>query len=83
MIRSVSTEMDRQEYPHGQRAGGECEGRGDLGVRFDVSTSSTHRRLNELRGEAGKVLELVERSKGEEGGSEEEAVAHSDPSCQY
>ena len=29
------------------------EGRGDLGVRFD--------RLNELRGEAGKVLEPVER----------------------
>ena len=28
-------------------------GRGDLGVRFD--------RLNELRGEAGKVLEPVER----------------------
>ena len=38
-----------------------CEGRGDIGVRFDVSTSSTHRRLNELRGEAGKVLEPVER----------------------
>ena len=38
-----------------------CEGRGDLGVRFD--------KLNELRGEAGKVLEpavpeLVEGSKG-------------------
>ena len=30
------------------------EGRGDNGVRFD--------RLNELRGEAGKVLEPVERS---------------------
>ena len=29
------------------------KGRGDLGVRFD--------RLNELRGEAGKVLEPVER----------------------
>ena len=29
------------------------EGRGDLGVRFD--------KLNELRGEAGKVLEPVER----------------------
>ena len=28
-----------------------CEGRGGLGVRFDVSTISTHRRLNELRGE--------------------------------
>ena len=26
-----------------------CEGRGDIGVRFDVSTSSTHRKLNELR----------------------------------
>ena len=36
-------------------------GRGDLGVRFDVSTSSRHRKLNELRGEAGKVLEPVER----------------------
>ena len=33
--------------------GGGYEGRGDIGVRFD--------RLNELRGEAGKVLELVER----------------------
>ena len=32
--------------------GVECEGRGDLGVRFD--------RLNELRG-AGEVLEPVER----------------------
>ena len=45
------------------------EGRGDLGVRFDVSTSSTHRKLNELREEAGKVLEPavpepVEGSKG-------------------
>ena len=29
------------------------EGRGDIGVRFD--------RLNEPRGEAGKVLEPVER----------------------
>ena len=39
----------------------ECEGRSDIGVRFDVSTSSIHRRLNERRGEAGKVLEPVER----------------------
>ena len=30
-----------------------CEGCGDLGVRFD--------RLNELEGEAGEVLEPVER----------------------
>jgi len=37
----------------GRMAGVEHEGRGDIGVRFD--------RLNELRGEAGKVLELVER----------------------
>ena len=36
---------------------GRCEGRGDFGVRFDVSTCSTQRRLNELRG--GKVPELV------------------------
>ena len=33
--------------------GGGCEGRSDLGVRFD--------KLNELKGEAGQVLELVER----------------------
>ena len=38
----------------GARVG--CEGRGDLGVRFD--------RLNELKGEAGEVLELVERPGG-------------------
>ena len=46
-----------------------CEGRSDLGVRFDPSilrhaqdiASSRQRRLNELRGEAGEVLELVER----------------------
>ena len=37
------------------------EGRGDIGVRFDPSTGSGHRRLNEPRGEAGKVLEPVER----------------------
>ena len=38
-----------------------CEGRGDIGVRFD--------RLNELEGEAGKVLEPVERpGAGESGG---------------
>ncbi len=36
-----------------KRPGMGCEGQGDLGVRFD--------RLNELRGEAGKVLEPVER----------------------
>ena len=36
-----------------KRPGEGCEDRGDLGVRFD--------RLNELRGEAGKVLEPVER----------------------
>ena len=36
-----------------------CGGRGDLGVRFDVSTHSTLRKLNELRGEAGKVLEFA------------------------
>ena len=35
----------------GPRVG--CEGRGDIGVRFD--------RLNELKGEAGEVLEPVER----------------------
>ena len=50
-------------------SGGGGEGRDDLGVRFDVSTGSTQCRLNELRGEAGKVLEpvvpeLVEGSKG-------------------
>ena len=28
-----------------------CEGRGDTGVRFD--------RLNELRGEAGEILDLA------------------------
>ena len=46
-----------------------CKGRGDSGVRFDPSTLSTRSRrrklrdhgLNELRGEAGKVLEPVER----------------------
>ena len=59
--------------------GVECGGRGDLGVRFDVSTRSTQRKPNELRGEAGKGLEpavpeLVEVSKtpnhaeGPEGG---------------
>ena len=32
------------------------EGRGDIGVRFDPSTGSGHRRLNELRG--GKSLSL-------------------------
>ena len=37
------------------------EGRGDIGVRFDPSTDSGHRKLNELRDE--KVPELVERSK--------------------
>ena len=44
----------------GRRAGVGFKGRGDIGVRFDLSTSSRHRRLNELRGEAGKVLEPVE-----------------------
>ena len=37
----------------GKGRGVGCEGRGDLGVRFD--------KLNELRGEAGQDLELVER----------------------
>ena len=34
-----------------------CEGQGNLGVRFDVSTRSTHRKLNELGD--GKVTELA------------------------
>ena len=42
-------------YERSPRLG--CEGRSDIGVRFDVSTSSTHRRLNELRD--GKVPELA------------------------
>ena len=46
-----------QEDPNGQRAEVGCEGRGDLGVRFDLSTSSRRRRLNELRVE--EVPELA------------------------
>ena len=34
-----------------------CEGRGDSGVRFGLSTDSRHRRVNELR--VGKVPELA------------------------
>ena len=49
-----------QEAPKGQRVG-ECKGRGDIGVHFDPSTGAGYRRLNEPRGEAGKVLEPVER----------------------
>ena len=42
-----------------------CGGRGDLGVRFDVSTRSTQRKLNELRGGLEPAVpERVEGSKG-------------------
>ena len=37
--------------------GVKCEGQDDIGVRFDLSTSSRHRGLNELRDE--KVSELA------------------------
>ena len=42
-----------EEDPNGGKARVGCEYRGYLGVRFD--------KLNELRGEAGEVLEPVER----------------------
>ena len=46
------------------------EGRGDLGVRFDVSTGSTHRKLNELRGRRRRSLSLrsLSLSKGRRAG---------------
>ena len=44
------------EGSKGQRVGGEHEGGSAFGVHFD--------KLNVLRGEAGKDLELVERSEG-------------------
>ena len=48
---ALSIGNDVRDDPGTRRVGG--DGRGDLGVRFDVSTGSTHRKLNELRN--GKV----------------------------
>ena len=56
---------------------------GDLGVRFDVSTSSTHRRLNELRGRRGRSLSLrsLSLSKGRKagGGGQHERLSRMSP----
>ena len=46
-----------QEDPNGQRTGDGVQVRGDIGVRFDPSKGSGHRRLNEPRD--GKVSEPV------------------------